>query len=511
MDDPANYRNLFELMKDILALFKWYNDESVLKATRESFGWMVEKYVEFEQAANLRRQQQGIEERLDLAGMWAEYWAATWEIMSNQTHRWIVERVDEIQSRAFAEYCEALGAAGSDDMAIREAGKKYYECVQDLRGILTGIDYTIGIPMTGFRGYTSSGSVTDLPWTERRDLYMELLGSTSFTHQAAILEAQDKAEAEEASRPMTFAESVDIMGQLTKPAHPRFRDTENLIGHYMEGKLNRDETRSAFRGELKPSSEEYWITILKDRMDFYLENKKGDDRAAHRWGFVVYRLTYDQTEEEWTAFQEKFQADISRSGKWIAGSDTIMERAGINFIDGREVGIAEGDIEGARRHFKRAFTMTMLPTLGRLWTQDFFVVDQQSYQSYAEPPKEEIRPPPPYGPGFGSNGGHVRLVDAVFDQLPQHVIDSTSPGYKGEMKVLSTLIFEEVYPLLATMSLRPYGLWPVARLHGREVYIGTTDASQEGWLEFQRIELALTGRFFEHLRSKKAAMQAARS
>lgn len=504
MDNPANYRNLFELMKDVIALFRWYNDESVLRYTRESFNWMVEIYVEFGKAANLRRQQQGIEEKLDFAGMWAEYWAATWNTMSDQTHRWIVDRVDEVQSRAFAEYCTALSAAGGDDVAIREAGKRYYECVQDLRGLLTGVDYTMGIPMTGFTGYGATDSITDLPLTERQSLYMEMLGSTSFVHQAAILQAQDQAEAEEAARPMSFAQTVDIMSQLTKPAHARFRDTENLIGHYMEGKTNRDETRLALRGELKPSSQEYWITILKDRLDFYLENKQGADREAHRWGFVVYRLTYEQTEEEWTTFMDKFHKDVSRSGEWIAGADTIMSRAGLTFIDGRDVGIAEGDIEAAKRHFKSTFTM--LPTLGRMWTQDFLVVDKQSYQSYAQTPEEEIRPPPPYGPGFGCNGGHVRLVDAVSDKLPQDVIDASCPGYKGQVKVLSSLVFEEVYPLLATLSLRPYGLWPVARLHAREVYVGTTDASQEGWWEWNRIDRAVTARFFEDLRKKKAAL-----
>ena len=77
-------------------------------------------------------------------------------------------------------------------------------------------------------------------------------------------------------------------------------------------------------------------------------------------------------------------------------------------IDGREFGIAEGDVAAAKRHFKKTFTM--LPTLGRMWTQDFLFIDKQAYASYAESPKEEVRPPPPYGPGFGCNGGHVRLV-----------------------------------------------------------------------------------------------------
>jgi hypothetical protein len=91
------------------------------------------------------------------------------------------------------------------------------------------------------------------------------------------------------------------------------------------------------------------------------------------------------------------------------------------------------------------------------------------------------------------------------------MLDADSPGYKGQMKVLSTLIFEELYPLLATLSVRPFGLWPAARLHPREVYVGTTDASQEGWWEFHRIEQAAAMRFFDDMRQKKAALVARRA
>ena len=105
----------------------------------------------------------------------------------------------------------------------------------------------------------------------------------------------------------------------------------------------------------------------------------------------------------------------------------------------------------------------------------------------------------------------MRLVDTTFDQLPKDMLDSQSPGYKGQMKVLSTLVFEELYPLLATLSVRPFGLWPAARLHPREVYVGATDASQEGWWEFNRIDQVAAMRFFDDMRQKKAALVARRA
>jgi hypothetical protein len=508
MDDPANYKNLFELMNDLTRLFEWFNHEEVHTRTRDAFNWMVDRYVEFQKAANLRREQNGIEERLDLAGMWAEHWSDTMTNMSEQTHRWVVDRVDEVQARAFAQYQDALKTAGTDEVAIGEAGKKYYECVQDLRGMLTRLDYTIGVPMTGFKGYKAENAFKDLPVSQRRDTWSKMMGAKSFKHQVAILEAEDKAHAEETANPPSLAERMDIMGQLTKPAHPRFRDTENLLGHYEEGKKNRDEIRLALCGPPKLPTQEHWITILRERMDFYAKNPRNIERNPDAWGFVCYRLTYEQTDEQWATFQENFNKDIIRSGTWIEGFGDIIHKHKIMFIDGRKVGIAEGDVAAAKQHFKQTFTM--LPGLGRMWTQDFLVVDKQAYASHVDPPTEEKRPPPPYGAAFGCNGGHVRLVDTTYDQVPQELLKAVSPGYKGEMKVLSSLLLEEVYPLLASLSLRPFGMWPCARLHPREVYVGTTDAAQEGWWEFTRIDQAMMRGFFQSMRGRQADLRARR-
>lgn len=148
----------------------------------------------------------------------------------------------------------------------------------------------------------------------------------------------------------------------------------------------------------------------------------------------------------------------------------------------------------------------MLPTLGRMWTQDFLVVDHQSYASYANPEPEDKPPPVPYGPCFGDRGGFVRLVDTI--KYNEEMLDATSPGFKGEVKVLSSLVLEELYPLLATYAVRPRSLWPLARLHPREVYVGHTINAQEAWWEFNRIDkVHMNKAFFEHLKKKKAELK----
>jgi hypothetical protein len=348
MDDPQNHRNLFELFQDIFTIFAWLNHDQTLDRLRSSFNWLVDKYVEFESAANLRREQNGIQEKLNLAGMWAEYYHAVISDMSNRTHQWLVDRVDEVQTRAFAEYTAALKEAGSDQEAIGTAGKKYYECVQDLNAMMTKADYMLDIPMVGFKGYTPSGSASDLSLPVRQDSYGKIAETMSWKYQEAILHAQDQDPKSKEQKPEDLLDYVNQLKKGPQPAEPRFRDHETFIGHYNEGKKNRSEVRRMLRGEAKPLNEEYWITILKERMNFYLQN--GRDRKTHRWGFVCYRLTYRQNDVEWAEFKEKLEADIFKTGNWIQGYDSIADMAGLEYIDGRDVGIAEGDIDAAKRY-----------------------------------------------------------------------------------------------------------------------------------------------------------------
>jgi hypothetical protein len=503
MDDPANYRNLMELMNNILVIFRWWNLESVQNSMRAGFNFLVDKHIEFAAAVNDRRQKNGVPERLDLAAMWAEYFHARISFMSEQTLRWLVDRIEEVQSRAFVEYTAALGCAGNDQEAVGIAGKKLYECVQDLNAMISKADCALGIPMTDFKGHTLSSNASDLSFEVRNDFYQNLAATKSWAYLEKTLKAQDSEAATEQQAPEKISELVSQIKKGPQLAAPRFRDHETLIGHYYEGRRNRAEIRTALRGPPAPTTEEYWITVLKERMNFYLAN--GRDPTTHRWGFVCYRLTYTQTDAEWTDFMTKLRADMNKpeSGEWIKGFDSIADMAGLEMHDGREIGIAEGDVEAAKRHFKK--TYTMLPTLGRMWAQDFLVIDAQSYASYAHPEPEEERPPPPFGPCFGDRGGFVRLVDTM--EYPQEMLDEMSPGYRGEMKVLSSLVFTEVYPLVATFALRPTSLWPLARLHPREVFVGHTNEAQESWWEFCRIDtVAMTNGIFAEMRRKRAAM-----
>jgi hypothetical protein len=96
----------------------------------------------------------------------------------------------------------------------------------------------------------------------------------------------------------------------------------------------------------------------------------------------------------------------------------------------------------------------------------------------------------------------VRLVDPTFDATDPQFIRETAPGYKGEVKVLASLVFEDVYPLLASMAQRAIDLWPPAILHPSQVYTGPAVPTQEAeWEEMRLLRGMMLGPFFQFLRT----------
>lgn len=91
--------------------------------------------------------------------------------------------------------------------------------------------------------------------------------------------------------------------------------------------------------------QEPWITASLSRIQ---NASKRNEVEIH--GLVVYRLTYGQTETEWMGFVEKLEAHISGWDEGQTGSDAIKPHLRLQWLDGNELGIPEGDIEAAKRY-----------------------------------------------------------------------------------------------------------------------------------------------------------------
>jgi hypothetical protein len=84
----------------------------------------------------------------------------------------------------------------------------------------------------------------------------------------------------------------------------------------------------------------------------------------------------------------------------------------------------------------------------------------------------------------GDFGGFVTAVEANFDRDDPGEHAEESPGFTGEMRVLGSLVWSDLYALAAAQTAYPEDLWPLAMNHPWQVYVGPSVRVQESkWRE----------------------------
>jgi hypothetical protein len=125
-----------------------------------------------------------------------------------------------------------------------------------------------------------------------------------------------------------------------------------------------------------------------------------------------------------------------------------------------------------------------------MWQGDFVAIDTECVQSYLN---QEYRTSCKLL--SRDLGGYVKIVDASFDpssSQQQQVIREQAPGYNGCHKVLGSVLWDDVYPLLASLAIRPWSFWSLSVLHPTRVYTGTPITRQEDiWEAFQSAQSEL--------------------
>lgn len=57
---------------------------------------------------------------------------------------------------------------------------------------------------------------------------------------------------------------------------------------------------------------------------------------------------------------------------------------------------------------------------------------------------------------YGDYGGFLKLVDTA--SYDPRLITEQAPGYKNELKVLGSLVFDDLYPMIVSLLQRPRDL-----------------------------------------------------
>lgn len=113
--------------------------------------------------------------------------------------------------------------------------------------------------------------------------------------------------------------------------------------------------------------------------------------------------------------------------------------------------------------------------------EKFLVIDDASYSSYTT---DDYSVPPNSAGFFAADfKPFVLAVDAQYDHKNPYICEKEAPGYKGEMRILGSLVWSDLYSRLVDLS--PFSMWAYARDHPNQVYTGPTVPLQvDAWRKY---------------------------
>ncbi|KAJ5826914.1 Major facilitator superfamily domain general substrate transporter [Penicillium robsamsonii] len=442
LDRPEHFDFACQHLTAVIAVFQYLNEPTVRLYLRDTFNYIHEHWTALDTVLNRLREEQG-KKRVSVAGLWTCYMTAHFEMMTERAHRWVTVHVNTLRAplmRALLEYRRPVEELGGEPDAMQW---KITDSLHTLAEIMGHADFTIMIPMDGYKGYFG-----DPPRAGPAALH------------AANLLTRNKA----------YNERLRL---LTREALPRnaaeFRGLNPTSGQmYYSSARSQNQGQNQLRKEvrgapLEPVPREPWIAATASNIES--GKKKG---KKEKYGLAVYRLTYGQTESEWTGFVRKVEAHVSNWGKGQTGSILVKEHLKLHWLDGEKLGISEGDVDAAKEHFKTIKDDNDNWT--RLQDDAFLVIDSASFASYTTNS---------YGPATsqlnrGDFTGFLLAIDSTFN--PEEGIErpDESPGYNGQMRILGSLVWSDLYSLQAAQTFLLEDYWPLASEHPNMVYVGPT-------------------------------------
>ncbi|KAI3299374.1 hypothetical protein DTO002I6_1601 [Penicillium roqueforti] len=443
LDRPKHFDFACQYLTAVIAVFQYLNEPTVRLYLRDTFNYIHEHWAALDTVLNSRRAEQG-KNRVSVADLWTMYMAAHFEMMSERAHRWVTVHVNTLRApllRALLEHRPVDG--GANPLGEPDAMQwKLSDALHMLAEITANADYTIMIPMNGYKGYGAAPPRDGPPALHAVNLRAR---SKAYHERARLLTREELARS-----------AAAFMGSSTVPSAAVSYHTTSQCQIKGQNRL-RKEIRGA---PIEPIPREPWIAACASRIE--------SGRRERRYGFAVYRLTYGQTESEWAEFVRKVEAHVSDWGKGQTGSGAIKNHLRLHWLNGKEFGIPEGDIDASRKHFETI--KNSLDDWSKLQVRAFLAVDSACFASYTTNSYSAVtsRLIP------GDFAGFLLAVDPEFDSKNGSESADESPGYEGHMRILGSLVWSDLYSLLLSQTADLEEYWPLASEHPNMVYVGPT-------------------------------------
>ncbi|KAK2753807.1 hypothetical protein FQN55_000170 [Onygenales sp. PD_40] len=445
LSNPENFQYTFEYLEAVIRVFDYLNHPDQVENLRTTFNLISEHLVELEGALNPRRQADG-KEPLSLAALWEEYIRIHYQVMTDRAHSWVISHINTLMRPLLDAVHEYPNLTSSADTLSAEQSIQV-GLLYRLSGLAAEAEYTILMPMEGYAGYTAPERPLYL---HGYDLFERRL---TYQHRLKFMKESDKIS-EEMMESLSF--NID---KTDEERAEEEANKPNLIFRTIDGQIRRQEkirgyVRGVPEGEPEPLPPPGWIR------DTLIKSKEAEDRGEpiETVGFVIYRLARWDDEAKWADIKARIEEDLADWGDGIEGAESIKPLLKIHWFDGKKLGIAENDIEEAKRHFN-AFLDSPTFSTG-LSTTVFLAIDHISQITYNT-----------LG-AASSPTGILLAIDPYFDEAVGLDRPDESPGYTGRMHISTNLVWPELFAMNTAQSDWLEDLWPLAMRHSRRVYMG---------------------------------------
>lgn len=315
LDKEENFEAASQHVSAVVSVFEYLNHPIVAKHLRDTFNLIWDHWAEADVLVNQNREAMG-KEKVSLTNLWTEYMSAKYEVMTVRAHRWVILHIEALR----VPLLRTLRLHRPiDENVVDQIQWHATDRIHVLNEIAAVADFTICMPMQGYKGWSGTlPRAAQGTLAERSTWYSPLL--KQMTREFLLERASNGTLAP---------------GGVSRPG-PLHQSTLDQID--CQNRLRRE-----IRGEAVTMPKEPWITNALTRLE------KKPEPLFESEGFVIYRITYGQTDEQWNGFLQKFQAHVDDWGRGHTGSSFIKPYLKLHWVNGEELGIPEGDVAAARK------------------------------------------------------------------------------------------------------------------------------------------------------------------
>ncbi|GKU14422.1 hypothetical protein FLAG1_11849 [Fusarium langsethiae] len=427
LDDPKNFKNACQYFMAVIDVFAYLNHPRTKTALRTTYNLIWDHLKVFEQAVNAKRRAESDEfEQVSVTGLWYQYIKAHYDFICDSAHQWVIEHIDRIREPIVVE----IGSYQPDQSEIDARQMELADKIHDLGQNVTEADYMIFMPTDGYKGDT-------LPAKEREPL--TAAQKAPFREDPISWSANlDRRGSDyiERVRYLTRKEKYDYYQREGLSYAASLGDSQGLL----IACISQIDAQTTARYELRGTPE--WMI---DRWIEYVREPQPRIK-----GFAAFRLCYEHDDKKWNEFKTKFEADITDWGLGKKDIQDVRQACKIHWIDGKEE-----SVEAARRKFNSIIS----DGASHLHHRMFFAIDEATIKSYLEPNASKF----------------VLAVDAQYEsgeEAEKGEQDHESPAYDGTLRVLGSLVWDELGAMETTQNVFLRQLWPFAMSDVEKVYRG---------------------------------------